>query len=196
MLRLVCRARVLTITQWGDADRARQANKDALILGPDVEDGDAPAWELATEDVAARRVVLTSGSQLSTPVLVGAEWEGRLWLAHGARLYAFPEDLASVRWIELESPVSDLRVAPHLGSLVAVCETCVVAIGHDLGTRWSLATDVITNVEWKNGILILEQLDGPAIEIDIESGRWRAKSGNVPTVGGLSDLGADQGNAR
>jgi hypothetical protein len=171
VLRLVHPSRTIAIRRWGDGDRAREANADALVLVPDVEDRDAPAWELSVEGGLSRSVIVVSESPVGAPLVVGAEWAGCLWLAHGTRVYAFPDDLALVRWVDLESPVAEVRVLSDHELLVAVCETGVTAIGEDLAIRWSLATDIVTNMEWRGGsVLAVEQMDGPTLEINILSG--------------------------
>jgi hypothetical protein len=171
VLRLVHPSRTMAIRRWSDGDRAREANADALVLVPDVEDRDAPAWELSVEGGSSRRVIVVSESPVGAPLVVGAEWAGCLWLAHGRRVYAFPDDLSLVRWVDLESPVAEVRVLPEYGLLVAVCEIGVMTIGEDLAVRWSIATDLVTNMEWRGGsVLAVEQMDGPTLEINLLSG--------------------------
>jgi hypothetical protein len=171
VLRLVHPSRTIAIRRWGDGDRAREANAGALVLVPDVEDRDAPAWELSVDGGLSRSVIMASESPEGSPLVVGAEWAGCLWLAHGRRVYAFPDDLALVRWVDLESSVAEVRVLPDHGLLVAVYETGVTAIGEDLAIRWSLATDLVTNKEWRGeSVLAVKQMDGPILEINLLSG--------------------------
>lgn len=172
MLRLFHPSRTIAIKCWGNGDRARQANAGAFVLVPDVEDRDAPAWELSVEGGQSRSVVIVaSGSSVGAPLVIGAEWAGCLWLAHDRRVYAFPDDLALVRWVDLDSSITEVRVLPDHGLLVAVCETGATAIGEDLAIRWSLATDLVTNMEWREGnVLALEQMDGPILEVITLSG--------------------------
>ncbi|MFI5955997.1 hypothetical protein [Cryptosporangium sp. NPDC051539] len=157
---------------WSSTHLAREANRDALVLSPDVEERDAPAWELSVDGQPLDDAVILSGKALGGPLLVGTEWAGCLWLAHDRTIHAFPENLKDVRSRTLDAPVYEVRLLPAQRILVVVHEIGVVALADDVTIRWSVSTDIITDIDWRRrNALIIQQMDGPALRIDLLTGR-------------------------
>lgn len=171
MLSLVHPSRTIRLTPWSSTHLAREANGDALVLSPEVEERDAPAWELSVEGKPLREAVILSGISVGGPLVLGTEWAGCLWLALGANLYAFPAALSDVRSISLDTPVVAVRLLAARRILVVVHEIGVLALGDDLAVRWSLPTDLVTDVDWRHrDAVVIHQMDGPALTVDLVTG--------------------------
>lgn len=170
LLRLVHPTRVLSLHEWGDAQRARDACPGAVVLMSGHIDEDASALEVSVEGFQGQGVVLAGESSDRGSLVLGEEWASRLWLARGARVYALPDNLAQTDWIDLKSEIWEIRLFRDVGVLIAICEADVVAIDENLTLRWSTSTDLITGIRWRPQHLLITKMDDPTVQINLSTG--------------------------
>jgi hypothetical protein len=70
----------------------------------------------------------------------------------------------------LGEPFADFVVHGAEPTLFVISETGVRAFSRDGSRRWKVNVDIITDLQWYDDILVVHQMDGPRVPVNLATG--------------------------
>ena len=141
-----------------------------MLSTPQSEE-EMPALEVQVDGPRGLVSFISLGAPpASPPLALGDEWGDTFWLAHGSAVHTFPRDREGAGQVDLDSPAVQIKLFADPGVLVVVCEVGVLGLQPDGHVRWSVPTDVITDVGWERDGVSVAHMDGPRLRIAVATG--------------------------
>ncbi len=176
MMRIAIGSTTLSITMWSSFHEARAAAKGEVVLVNEDSLGVGPVYEIAqftdSPDFSPGQVIyLQTESDSSVPTVLGMEWAGERWIGCNSHLYVLSPALEVSRSIDLEEPFASFYVHGSRAMLFVTSETGIWAFSADGDLNWKSSFDVITGVRWHDGFVLVGQMDGPEVVVDLANGK-------------------------
>ncbi|MFA1542714.1 hypothetical protein [Actinomadura monticuli] len=161
---------------WSSPGEARIGCFSDLEIANEYGSGSGPVFVFSQTDVGGdsdqrAAVGIRADSEFESPVILGREWGGAYWIGCNSSLYRIWPSMVIDREISLESHFGNLRLISELGKLIVLTEVGVFAVRKNGDVDWRVDLDIITDVRWESGSVVISQMDGPQVRVDLRSGR-------------------------
>jgi hypothetical protein len=176
LLRVSFGSATLEARQWSSLSEVRAvAGLEVVAVNPEGA-GLGPVYEFSQSSdgpPATRAVYVQMDSEWGVPTVLGVEWAGGRWIGCNSAVYVLAPDLALAESIDLGEPFANLVVHGAEPTLFVISETGVRAFSRDGSQRWRVNVDVITDLQWDDDIVVVHQLDGPRMTVNLADGELK-----------------------
>lgn len=160
---------------WSSAGEARAGSFTDLEIANENGSGSGPVYVFsraggAGKDVHRSAAGIQMDSEFESPTILGSEWGGAYWVGCNSRLYRITPSMAIDREIFLESRFDSIRFISRLDRLIVLAEAGLFSVCNSGQIDWRVDLDVVTDSRWEGESVIISQMDGPEIRVDLEAG--------------------------
>ncbi|WP_285596816.1 hypothetical protein [Kineosporia sp. NBRC 101731] len=74
------------------------------------------------------------------------------------------------REICLDSRFDSIRFASRLNRLIVLAEAGLFSVRSNGQIDWRVDLDVVTDARWEDGSVLISQMEGPEVRVDLEAG--------------------------
>lgn len=174
-MRVFCHGVTVSIEGWSDVDEAVRAYPTLQLVNPESPgDGSFYTIRAVTDTYLATAEGRILGFQMDSrgdvPTLLGADWGSTLILGCNSDVYFISPSLDSHTRVELESRFNSFFINMRARRLLLSLETAIVAFDEGNSLVWRVDLDIVTAVRWQQDRVLLDQMDGPRISVDVRTG--------------------------
>jgi hypothetical protein len=163
----------LEARRWSSLSEVRaEAGLEVVVANPDGV-GLGPVYEFSQSSdglPATRAVYVQMDSEWEVPTVLGVEWAGGKWIGCNSAVYVLAPDLTLAESIDLGESFANFVVHGAEPTLFVISETGIRAFSRDGSQRWKVNVDVITDLQWYDDIVVLHQMDGPQVTVNLANG--------------------------
>jgi hypothetical protein len=169
----------ITCSVWSSSGEARAGSFADLEIANEYGSGAGRVFIFSRSDMVGESdhrstVGIQMDSEFESPTILGREWGGAYWIGCNAHLYRISPSMAIDREINLDSHFAGLRLVSGLDRIIVLAEVGIFAVRRSGEIDWRVDLDVITDVRWESESVVISQMDGPQVCVDLQSGRCRS----------------------
>jgi hypothetical protein len=160
---------------WSSSGEARAGSFADLDIANEYGSGSGPVYVFSQADVGGEGkqssgVGIQMDSEFESPTILGSEWGGARWIGCNSHLYRISPNMVIEHEIGLDSRFDSFRLISRLNRLIILTEVGLFSVCDSGEIGWRVDLDVITDACWESESVVISQMDGSGVRVELESG--------------------------